>query len=96
MRKLRPPRAVSPDFETLCIRCGAELDSRRLLVRTLALYGFDVHEHELKWFAQAFWAQSIALKGHHRWFRRGPQICRDASLSCCPRSWVVRRVMSRN
>jgi aldehyde:ferredoxin oxidoreductase len=46
---------------------GEGLDSRRLLVRTLAQYGFGVHEHELKWFAQAFWAQSIALKLRYGW-----------------------------
>ncbi|MGC9393859.1 MAG: aldehyde ferredoxin oxidoreductase C-terminal domain-containing protein [Anaerolineae bacterium] len=45
---------------------GVELDGD-LLARTLALYGIDVHREDLLWFAEAFWAQSIALKFAHGW-----------------------------
>ncbi|MBN2390569.1 MAG: hypothetical protein JXR84_07595 [Anaerolineae bacterium] len=45
---------------------GVELDGD-LLARTLALYGIDVHREDLLWFAEAFWAQSIALKIAHGW-----------------------------
>ena len=46
---------------------GERLDRARLLARTLAHYDIHIHEHELAWFAQAFWAQSIALKTEHGW-----------------------------
>jgi len=46
---------------------GERVDRERLLARTLAHYGIHIHEHELAWFAQAFWAQSIALKVTHGW-----------------------------
>ncbi|MFN2282788.1 MAG: aldehyde ferredoxin oxidoreductase C-terminal domain-containing protein [Anaerolineae bacterium] len=45
---------------------GVELDGD-LLTHTLALYGIDVHREDLLWFAEAFWAQSIALKVTHGW-----------------------------
>ena len=45
---------------------GVELDGD-LLARTLALYGVDVRREDLLWFAEAFWAQSIAFKVAHGW-----------------------------
>ncbi|HSQ38964.1 MAG TPA: aldehyde ferredoxin oxidoreductase C-terminal domain-containing protein, partial [Anaerolineales bacterium] len=45
---------------------GVELDGD-LLSRTLALYGIDARGDDLEWFAEAFWAQSIALKIAHGW-----------------------------
>jgi aldehyde:ferredoxin oxidoreductase len=45
---------------------GVELDSD-LLAQTLALYGIEVHREDLLWFAEAFWAQSIALKIAYGW-----------------------------
>jgi aldehyde:ferredoxin oxidoreductase len=45
---------------------GVELDGD-LLARTMALYGIDVRGDDLLWFAEAFWAQSIALKIAHGW-----------------------------
>ncbi len=45
---------------------GVELDGD-LLARTLALYGIDLRGDDLLWFAEAFWAQSIALKIAHGW-----------------------------
>ena len=46
---------------------GEQLDADDLLVRTLAEYGIHTTRQELEWFAQAFWAQSIALKVGHGW-----------------------------
>ncbi|MBN1641163.1 MAG: hypothetical protein JXA09_08000 [Anaerolineae bacterium] len=46
---------------------GERLDDDDLLVRTLAQYGLRVTRQDLLWFAQAFWAQSIALKAQHGW-----------------------------
>lgn len=46
---------------------GITLDASDLLVRTLAVYGIEVTRADLEWFAQAFWAQSIALKLEHGW-----------------------------
>jgi aldehyde:ferredoxin oxidoreductase len=43
------------------------LDGNNLLVRTLACYGIDISRGELEWFAEAFWAQSIALKLEMGW-----------------------------
>jgi len=45
---------------------GVELDGD-MLARTLALYGIDMRGDDLLWFAEAFWAQSIALKIAHGW-----------------------------
>ncbi|NIV40034.1 MAG: hypothetical protein GWN58_64720, partial [Anaerolineae bacterium] len=39
---------------------GVRLDEDDLLVRTLACYGVERSRGELEWFAEAFWAQSIA------------------------------------
>ncbi|MBN1873603.1 MAG: hypothetical protein JXA33_05185 [Anaerolineae bacterium] len=41
---------------------GISLDRDDLLVRTLATYGIEMQREDLEWFAEAFWAQSIALK----------------------------------
>jgi hypothetical protein len=41
---------------------GKSLDDSDLLVRTLACYGIETNREELEWFAQVFWAQSIAFK----------------------------------
>lgn len=46
---------------------GVELDDEDLLVRVLRTYGLDVRREDLVWFAEAFWAQSIALKMEHGW-----------------------------
>ena len=46
---------------------GVTLDEDDLLVRTLAAYGIETRREELEWFAQAFWARSIALKLAHGW-----------------------------
>lgn len=46
---------------------GIVLDGSDLLVRTLAAYGIEVRREDLQWFAEAFWAQSIALKMAHGW-----------------------------
>ncbi|MGD9374286.1 MAG: aldehyde ferredoxin oxidoreductase N-terminal domain-containing protein [Anaerolineae bacterium] len=46
---------------------GIELDDSDLLVRTLACYGIETSREELAWFAEAFWAQSIAFKLEHGW-----------------------------
>lgn len=43
------------------------LDEDDLLVRTLACYGIEIRREELEWFAEAFWAQSIALKLELGW-----------------------------
>jgi len=41
---------------------GTALDEDDLLVRTLACYGIETSRKEIEWFAEAFWAQSVALK----------------------------------
>jgi hypothetical protein len=46
---------------------GEALDDEHLLSRTLSVYGLEVHDEDLLWFAQAFWAQSIMLKVQHGW-----------------------------
>jgi len=46
---------------------GERLDDTDLLVRTLAAYDVHTTREDLMWFAQAFWAQSIALKVQHGW-----------------------------
>jgi len=46
---------------------GIRLDESRLLARTLEVYGLDVRQEDLQWFAEAFWAQSIALKQEMGW-----------------------------
>jgi aldehyde:ferredoxin oxidoreductase len=46
---------------------GERLDDTDLLVRTLRQYGIHTSREELMWFAEAFWAQSIALKAQHGW-----------------------------
>lgn len=45
---------------------GVALDGD-LLARVMAVYGFDLRGDDLLWFAEAFWAQSIALKIAHGW-----------------------------
>ncbi len=45
---------------------GVELDGD-LLARTMAPYGIELRGDDLLWFAEAFWAQSIALKLAHGW-----------------------------
>ncbi len=46
---------------------GLTLDPENLLVRTLACYGIESSREELEWFAQAFWAGSIAFKLECGW-----------------------------
>jgi aldehyde:ferredoxin oxidoreductase len=46
---------------------GTTLDESDLLVRALACYGIEVRQEELAWFAEAFWAQSIAFKSELGW-----------------------------
>ena len=46
---------------------GVTLDASDLLARTLAVYGIELSREDLEWFAQAFWAQSLALKLAHGW-----------------------------
>jgi aldehyde:ferredoxin oxidoreductase len=46
---------------------GVELDDSDLLVRTLNCYGIEVCREELQWFAEAFWARSIAFKLECGW-----------------------------
>jgi len=46
---------------------GVMLDDANLLVRTLACYGIETTREELEWFAEAFWAQSIAFKLERGW-----------------------------
>ena len=41
---------------------GVALDKSDLLVRTLACYGIETRAEELQWFAESFWAGSIAFK----------------------------------
>ena len=43
------------------------LDENDLLVRTLACYGIKARREELEWFAEAFWAQSIAFRLELGW-----------------------------
>jgi hypothetical protein len=44
-----------------------KLDRSDLLVRTLACYGIETRREELEWFAEAFWAQSVAFKLELGW-----------------------------
>lgn len=46
---------------------GVELDDTDLLVRTLACYGFETSREALQWFAEAFWARSIAFRLELGW-----------------------------
>jgi len=46
---------------------GVALDESDLLVRTLACYGVETSREELEWFAEAFWAQSMAFKAECGW-----------------------------
>jgi aldehyde:ferredoxin oxidoreductase len=46
---------------------SVKLDESDLLARTLACYGIEINRGELEWFAEAFWAQSIALKLELGW-----------------------------
>jgi aldehyde:ferredoxin oxidoreductase len=46
---------------------GVNLDDSDLLVRTLACFGIETRREELEWFAQAFWAQSVAFKLERGW-----------------------------
>ena len=46
---------------------GIVLDDSDLLLRTLAAYGIETTRQEIEWFAEAFWAQSIAMKLEHGW-----------------------------
>jgi aldehyde:ferredoxin oxidoreductase len=46
---------------------GRALDDCDLLVRTLAVYGIQTDRVELEWAAEAFWAQSMALKLQTGW-----------------------------
>jgi aldehyde:ferredoxin oxidoreductase len=46
---------------------GVTLDDSDLLTRTLACYGIETTREELAWFAEAFWAQSIAFKLERGW-----------------------------
>jgi aldehyde:ferredoxin oxidoreductase len=46
---------------------GIVLDDSDLLVRTLACYGIEVHREDLDWFAEAFWARSMAFKLECGW-----------------------------
>ncbi len=46
---------------------GERLSDDALLVRLLHRYGIQTTRADLEWFAQAFWAQSIALKCQFGW-----------------------------
>jgi aldehyde:ferredoxin oxidoreductase len=46
---------------------GVRLDDGELLVRTLRAYGLETTRSELEWFAEAFWAQSLAWKLERGW-----------------------------
>jgi aldehyde:ferredoxin oxidoreductase len=46
---------------------GWALDDSDLLVRTLACYGIETSRQELMWFAEAFWASSMAFKLELGW-----------------------------
>jgi aldehyde:ferredoxin oxidoreductase len=47
---------------------GERLSDDNLLVRVLSQYGIRTTRADLEWFAQAFWAQSINLKGRSGWY----------------------------
>ena len=38
-----------------------------MLVRTLACYGIEVRREDLQWYAESFWARSIAFKMECGW-----------------------------
>ena len=46
---------------------GVRLGDDELLARTLACYGIEASRGDLEWFAEAFWAQSIAFKLELGW-----------------------------
>jgi aldehyde:ferredoxin oxidoreductase len=46
---------------------GERLSDDDLLVRLLRHYGIHTSRSDLEWFSQAFWAQSIDLKGRFGW-----------------------------
>ena len=46
---------------------GEVLDDSDLLARTMGAYGITANRMELEWFAEAFWAQSIAFKLECGW-----------------------------
>jgi aldehyde:ferredoxin oxidoreductase len=46
---------------------GIRLDETDLLVRTLGCYGLETSRVELEWFAESFWAQSVAFRLEHGW-----------------------------
>ena len=46
---------------------GERLGDEGLLVRMLRQYGIHTSRADLEWFAQAFWAQSMDLKGRFGW-----------------------------
>jgi aldehyde:ferredoxin oxidoreductase len=46
---------------------GVVLDESDLLVRTLACYGVETSREELEWFAESFWAGSMAFKLECGW-----------------------------
>jgi aldehyde:ferredoxin oxidoreductase len=46
---------------------GERLSDDNLLIRLLRNYGIHTTRADLEWFAQAFWAQSIDLKGQFGW-----------------------------
>jgi aldehyde:ferredoxin oxidoreductase len=46
---------------------GLGLDDSDLLLRTLACYGIEARRDELEWFAEAFWAESMAFKVAQGW-----------------------------
>ncbi|MBN1402801.1 MAG: hypothetical protein JXA74_18305, partial [Anaerolineae bacterium] len=46
---------------------GETLSEDGLLVQLLRQYGIETSPSELRWFSQAFWAQSIALKCQYGW-----------------------------
>ena len=47
---------------------GERLSDDNLLVRVLSQYGIRTTRADIEWFAQAFWAQSIDLKGESGWY----------------------------
>jgi hypothetical protein len=46
---------------------GERLSDDNLLIRLLRNYGIHTTRADLEWFAQAFWVQSIDLKGQFGW-----------------------------
>ena len=46
---------------------GDALDAGDLLIRTLASYDIEARRENLEWFAEAFWARSIAFKRECGW-----------------------------